>query len=138
MTERSDAWDTVQMPVNAFDPHFHSFVRHVLPVLEKRNLGVIAMKTLGAGYLLRSGRLRPEEGLRYAWSRPVDVVVSGMDDRRTFEQNIAFARRFEPMSDAERERLLARTLEPAREGRYEPFKTSTNFDGWYGRRIHGL
>ena len=40
-------WDAVQMPMNVMDPHYKSFQKHVLPILVKRRIGVIAMKTLG-------------------------------------------------------------------------------------------
>ena len=47
MIERGFAWDATQMPINVFDPHYLSFVEQVLPVAVEKNIGVIAMKTLG-------------------------------------------------------------------------------------------
>ena len=39
------------MPLNVCDPSFESFEKHVLPVLLKREYGVIAMKTMAGGFL---------------------------------------------------------------------------------------
>jgi aryl-alcohol dehydrogenase-like predicted oxidoreductase len=36
-------FDTVQMPLNVMDHHFDSFEAKVLPVLQKRNIGVLGM-----------------------------------------------------------------------------------------------
>ncbi|MDJ0913809.1 MAG: aldo/keto reductase, partial [Desulfobacterales bacterium] len=38
-----------QMPVNPADPHFESFVTHVVPRCVKAGIGVLAMKTLAYG-----------------------------------------------------------------------------------------
>lgn len=42
-------WDAVQMPVNVLDAHFKSFQKNILPILLERNIGPIAMKTMGSG-----------------------------------------------------------------------------------------
>jgi hypothetical protein len=42
------------------------------------------------------------------------------------------------MNDAELENLLARTKEAALTGEYEPFKTTRNFDGRLGKKLHGI
>ena len=40
-------WAAVQMPLNVMDVHYRSFQKQVLPVLLQRNIGVLAMKSLG-------------------------------------------------------------------------------------------
>jgi aryl-alcohol dehydrogenase-like predicted oxidoreductase len=40
--EVTDQFDTCQMPINADDPSYESFVRNILPMLAAKNLGVIA------------------------------------------------------------------------------------------------
>ena len=57
MIERGFAWDATQMPINVFDPHYLSFVEQVLPLAVEKNIGVIAMKTLG-GYARSDPRNR--------------------------------------------------------------------------------
>ena len=40
-------FDTVQMPLNAFDATFRSFEQHVLPEANRRGIAVLGMKSLG-------------------------------------------------------------------------------------------
>ena len=42
-------FDTVQMPLNAFDATYRSFQQYVLPEALRRGMGVIGMKSLGGG-----------------------------------------------------------------------------------------
>ena len=131
-------WDAVQMPMNVFDPHFKSFQKHVLPVLVRRKIGVIAIKTLASGHVLRANVVTPRQALEYIWSQPVSTIVSGMDADRFLEANTECAQAFEPMSQMEQAALLDRTEEAALTGKFEPFKTAPNFDGPIGRKLHGL
>ena len=48
-------FDAVQMPLNVLDAHFRSFERQVLPVLVRDGIGVLGMKSLGSGSILKSG-----------------------------------------------------------------------------------
>lgn len=131
-------WDTIQMPMNVLDPHYKSFIKHVLPILVRRNIGVIAMKTLASGYVLRANAAPPEEALKYVWSQPVSTIVSGMDSEQLLAANVAAARDFEPLSSDEQAALLERTKQAGLTGKFEPFKTAPNFDGPIGRRLHGI
>jgi aryl-alcohol dehydrogenase-like predicted oxidoreductase len=56
-------FDTCQMPFNAMDAHFRSFGRMVLPKLVELGIGVLGMKSMGDGNLLRSGLVTPVERL---------------------------------------------------------------------------
>lgn len=124
MIERGFAWDATQMPVNVFDPHYLSFVEHVLPAAVERNIGVIAMKTLAGspGAILATGVATAAECLRYAMSLPVATVCSGMDSLEKLRQNAAVARQFAPLADDERLALLARTQEQGMQGEHESYK----------------
>ncbi|HEX2731111.1 MAG TPA: aldo/keto reductase [Polyangiaceae bacterium] len=122
-------FDTVQMPLNVMDAHFESFERRVLPVLLERDIGVLGMKSMGSGDLLASKVVSARECLLYALSLPTSVVISGMDSMQVLEANLDLLRNFEPLSEAEREELLARTHQSAKTGQFEPFKTSTKYDG---------
>ena len=131
-------WDAVQMPMNVLDPHYKSFQEHVLPILVRRNIGVIAMKTMASSHVLRAGVASPEEALNYIWSQPVSTIVSGMESEELVDANVATARAFKPMSDEAQAALLERTKEAGVTGKFEPFKTAPNFDGPIGRRLHGV
>jgi len=125
MIERGFDWDTIQMPLNVFDYHFRSFQRNVLPKAIEKNLGVIAMKTLGGspGNLLETKQATAEECLRFAMSLPVSTVCSGMDSMETLKKNLATAKAFTPMAEDERAALLARVQPDAAPGRFEVYKT---------------
>src|ERR1700724_3184068 len=45
MLNRGFHFDTVQMPINPFDPSFRSFEREVLPVAVKKGMAVFSMKS---------------------------------------------------------------------------------------------
>jgi uncharacterized protein len=131
-------WDAVQMPMNVFDPHYKSFQQHVLPILVRRNIGVIAMKTMASGHVLRANVTTPKEALDYIWSQPVSTIVSGMESEELLEANVATARAFSPMSAPAQTGLLEKTKEVALTGKFEPFKTAPNYDGPIGRKLHGV
>lgn len=131
-------WDAAQMPMNVLDPHYKSFQQHVLPILVRRDIGVIAMKTMASGHVLRANVTTPEQALRYIWSQPVSTIVSGMESEELLEANVAAARAFAPMSAQTQADLLEKTKEAALTGNFEPFKTAPNFDGPVGRRLHGI
>jgi aryl-alcohol dehydrogenase-like predicted oxidoreductase len=122
-------FDTVQMPVNAMDAHFRSFTKNVIPVAQKAGTAVLAMKTFGDGYILRSGTIDPIEALHYGLSQPVAVVITGIDKPEILSQAITAARSFKPFTSEQTATFLAKTRDAALTGKFEPFKTSSIFDG---------
>ncbi|HEX9108459.1 MAG TPA: aldo/keto reductase [Longimicrobiales bacterium] len=132
-------FDTVQMPLNVMDAHFRSFERLALPELVRRGMGVLGMKSMGNGLILRSGLVSAGECLRYALTLPTSVVITGMDRPQILQQAIEVASTFEPMTTTEIEAILARTARAAQTGRWELFKTTSAFDSttehveWLGK-----
>jgi len=122
-------FDTVQMPLNVMDAHFRSFGQMVLPELVKDQIGVLAMKTLGSQYVLKSGKVSAIECLHYAMNLPTSVVITGMESIQRLDQAFEAVKTFKPMGEQEVAALLAKTREVAADGKYEPFKTSDMFDG---------
>jgi aryl-alcohol dehydrogenase-like predicted oxidoreductase len=120
---------TVQMPLNPMDAHYDSFEKKVLPVLVEHKIGVLGMKPMGSGVLLKSNVVKPVECLRYALSLPTSVVITGCDSLDMVNQAIRMGRTFQPMPRREMADLLARTAPAAKSGQYELYKTSTQFDG---------
>jgi aryl-alcohol dehydrogenase-like predicted oxidoreductase len=121
-------FDTVQMPLNVMDAHYRSFEKLVLPELVKRRIGVLGMKPLANGIILRSRTVGAAECLRYALHLPTDVVITGIDSMEVLEQAVQAARTFRPLSEGEVTTLLAKTADAALRGEFEPFKTSSIFD----------
>jgi predicted aldo/keto reductase-like oxidoreductase len=133
MLQTADAhqfhFDAVQMPLNVMDAHYNSFGKKVLPVLVKKEIGVLAMKPMGAGIILRSETVEPMECLHYAMSLPTSVVITGCDSVALVEQAVTAAKTFKPMSETQIAALLAKTKDAAQNGEFEGYKTTTNFDG---------
>jgi aryl-alcohol dehydrogenase-like predicted oxidoreductase len=121
-------FDTVQMPLNVMDAHYRSFERLVLPVLVERQIGVLGMKPIANGLILKSNTVTAVECLRYALNLPTSVVITGCDRREILDQALEVARSFRPMDPEEVKALLARTAQAASKGEYELFKTSSIFD----------
>jgi len=127
--ENSFKFDTVQMPLNVMDAHYRSFEKLVVPELAKLEIGILGMKSMANGILLKSKTVTPIECLHYALSLPTSVVITGIDSIEILDQALSAIESFHPLSDDEREALLTRTREAAATGRFEPFKTSSIFDG---------
>jgi predicted aldo/keto reductase-like oxidoreductase len=120
--------DTVQMPLNVMDAHFRSFEQNVLPVLVKNEIGVLGMKSMGSGVILKSGVVKPIECLHYAMNLPTSVVITGIDGEEILNQAVEAARTFKPLSRDQVAALLTRTADAAKDGKYELFKTAMRFD----------
>jgi predicted aldo/keto reductase-like oxidoreductase len=122
------AFDTVQMPLNVMDAHYRSFEKLVLPELVKHNIGVLGMKSMGNGIILKSGTATAVECLHYALSLPTSVVITGCDSMEVLDQALEAVRTFRPLTVPQREALLSKTRAAAAHGKFEPFKTSSIFD----------
>jgi aryl-alcohol dehydrogenase-like predicted oxidoreductase len=121
-------FDAVQMPLNVMDAHYRSFEKLVLPELVRRKIGVLAMKTLANGMILKSNTVTATECLHYALNLPTSVVITGMESMERLDQAFEAARSFRPMSEANTQSLLAKTKKAASKGEFELFKTSSVFD----------
>jgi hypothetical protein len=123
------------------DAHFRSFEKRVLPELVRRNIGVLGMKSMGGGVILKSNTVSPIECLHYALNLPTSVVITGIDSLEVLDQAFEAVRTFQPMDRATVDRLLARTAHAASQGEFELFKTSSVFDAtaenpeWLGGQL---
>jgi aryl-alcohol dehydrogenase-like predicted oxidoreductase len=121
-------FDTVQMPLNVMDAHYRSFARLVVPRLVEDRTGVLGMKSMGNGIILKSGVVSAIECLRYALNLPTSVVITGIDSPERLDQACSVAESFRPLADDEVQRILAKTGPAAARGEFELFKTSSIFD----------
>jgi predicted aldo/keto reductase-like oxidoreductase len=137
-------FDAVQMPLNVMDAHYRSFAQQVLPELIQHNIGVLGMKSLANGILLKSNTVTPIECLHYALNLPTSVVITGIDSLKILDQAFEAVRSFQPMTDQQVQNLLAKTAKVAATGEFEPFKTSSIFDStaqnpdWLGQEPQRL
>lgn len=137
MFQRGFAFDTVQMPINPFDPSFRSFESEVLPVAVEKGMAVFSMKSMGgSGEAIVHGALTPTEALSYAMSVPgVSTTVSGMDSMAVLDQNLQILHDFQPLS-ADQMAALREQGKQFNDGRYELYKSTVKYDGDLGREQH--
>lgn len=121
-------FDAVQLPLNVMDAHYRSFEKVVVPELVKDGVGVLGMKPLAAGVIVKSGTVSALDCLRYALRLPTAVVITGIDKMEYLDQACEAARTYEDLTDADVAALLQRTARPAARGEFEPFKTTSIFD----------
>lgn len=127
--EQGFKFDAVQMPLNVMDAHYRSFEKMVLPELVKEKIAVLAMKSMANGILLKSQTATPLECLHYVLNLPVSVVIAGIDSLEILAQAFEAARSYKSLDASKTQALLERTREAAMTGEYEPFKTTSIFDG---------
>ena len=121
-------FDTVQMPLNLFDTHYRSFEQMVLPELVADGIGVLGMKSMGGGVILKSKTVTPMQCLHYAMTLPTSVVITGIDSMKILKQALEAVTTFQPLSKKEIARLRASSVEAAGNGEFELFKTTSIFD----------
>ena len=126
--EHGFSFATVQMPLNVMDAHYRSFEKLVVPELVKHKIGVLGMKSIANGIILKSRTVTPVECLHYALNLPTSVVITGCDSMKILEQAIDAVRTFRRLSAAQVKAILAKTKAAAAQGEFEPFKTSSIFD----------
>lgn len=131
MLERTDFFETVQMPINIADPtpENESFILNVLSQAVERDMGVLAMKTLSDGGFFggrshsQSGphasiipdRASIQEALHFAWSLPISTLITGPNNLEQMQEKVDLARSFTGMSESEREDLIERAADIAEE-----------------------
>jgi len=137
MLNRGFAFDTIQFPINPFDPSFRSFEKEVLPVAVHKGMAVFSMKSMsGSGESIVHGALTPTEALSYAMSVPgVSTTISGMDAMAVLDQNLRILSGFQPLNEKQMEDLRTHCRQ-FNDGRYELFKSTLKYDGDIGREQH--
>ena len=122
-------FDACQMPLNVMDAHFRSFAHQVVPAARKEGIAVLGMKPMGDGQC-------PEEQRGDAGRVPALRVVAadfGGDQRSASHgapgPGLRSGAHVQAADRAEMSTLLAKTAAAAMTGKYEPFKTTSEFDG---------
>lgn len=93
-------FDTALIPINAADKHTPTpFITTVLPVAQRHNTGIIAMKVPAYGRLFKPGGLTGmAEALGYSLSQPqVQGCIIAADTPAQLAENLAAARNFQPL-----------------------------------------
>ncbi|MGF1494765.1 MAG: aldo/keto reductase [Microcoleaceae cyanobacterium] len=106
------SFDTALIPVNAADKHTpQPFIKNVLPLAQKNNTGIIAMKVPAYGRLFKPGVLTGmSEAMGYALSQPgVHCCIVAAATLEQLEQNVAAAQTFKPLSSQQLASIEQRT-----------------------------
>ncbi len=104
-----DGWETVQHPVNLIDPHYLSFISNFLPNAGKKGLGRIGMKSNAIGEITKQKVAGIRECLLFAWSQPIDTLVSGVETVEQLEENIGLLKAMKKLTPGEIGELLSKT-----------------------------
>jgi len=127
-TAATDIFETVQMPINVIDSHFHSFIKNVLPLAMERNFGILAMKTLSDGRFFKikksldkvqwetndpivPNHITVKEALNFVWSLPVSVLITGAENKELLLEKIKLANEFTKYNESERISLIEKVSE---------------------------
>jgi predicted aldo/keto reductase-like oxidoreductase len=121
-------FDTVQMPINIMDAHFRSFSQAVVPRALDEGIAILGMKSFGDNIILKSGAVEPMDCLRYSLNVPVSVLITGINSQMLLDQAFEAVKQFKPMDEVEVGRLISKTQEVAKNGKFELFKTTSHFD----------
>jgi aryl-alcohol dehydrogenase-like predicted oxidoreductase len=110
-------FDSVLLPINPADSRHRPFIPTVIAEARRRGMGVVGMKVLAAGRLVREART--DDLIRYGASH-ADTVIIGCSTIAEVRANLAVARAFAPMPDQEQRALETRIA--ARAEDYDYFK----------------
>jgi len=136
MLDRPFEWDTVQMPVNVLDAHYESFQKQILPICARRKIGAIGMKALAAqdGRIVRDLGISADFARRFSLSLPISSLVCGIQSRANLRQDLAIARDFRPLTEAEVVEVLGKAKPVALDGRMEAYKVGNYGCDWHHKQ----
>ncbi|UMZ74271.1 aldo/keto reductase [Natranaerofaba carboxydovora] len=93
-------FDTLLMPLNTGDIHSKPFQQDLLDKALEKEMGIIAMKVVAYGRLLREdGVTSIEDALSYVYSFPISTAIVGVSNLTQLEENVQITRKFEKLSD---------------------------------------
>jgi aryl-alcohol dehydrogenase-like predicted oxidoreductase len=110
-------FDSVLVALNPADPRYRPFAPTVVAEARRQGIGVVGMKVMAAGPLLREAGAA--ELIRYAASL-ADTVIVGCSTIAEVRENLGVAQGFVAMPETERRALEARIA--PRAGKYDTFK----------------
>ncbi len=136
-TKDMDIWDAAQLPVNPLDAaSYHSFVNDVIPVLNEKEIGVLAMKTLADGRFFAKknqhnfttdtpiipDRFSITDALNFAWSLPISTLITGAENKEFLTEKIRLAKQYTKLSSTERSEIIERVANLDVYGKFEYYK----------------
>lgn len=99
-------FDTTLINLNAADAHYNPFQTDFLDMALEKEVGIVAMKVLAKGNMLRDNRVsNMKDALGYTLTFPVSNAIVGISEIMQLRENIQLAKEFEPLSTEELERI---------------------------------
>jgi predicted aldo/keto reductase-like oxidoreductase len=112
-------FDTILIPINPAEPHHNSFITEIIPLANRKKMGIIGMKIYFRGMATRLQKhVSLRSFYRYALSQPITTGVIGCDSIEQIEENVRFAESFQPLGDTEKRELEDRVAPYARQLMY--------------------
>lgn len=88
-------FEAVMTTINYYDIHnYPNLLGELIPLANSKGVGIIIMKPVGDGLLYRNA----ENAFKYAFSLPVSVVVTGINNMEMLDMDLQFANNFSPLS----------------------------------------
>ena len=105
----------IQVMMNAVSfvsRHIYNFEETVWPEAHRRGVALVAMKVYGGGVTPGGGKVKGEDcfaAFRYAQSLPdISCAVVGMYNEKELQENMRFARTYQPLNEQEMTELIER------------------------------
>lgn len=99
-------FDCILMALNAADKHNASFIDHLLPLVLKKNLGIIGMKIPARGRIFKSGGITTmKQAMEYVLTLPVSTIIVGISTLNELEENIKIAKNFKYLTNKQMKEL---------------------------------
>lgn len=112
-------YDAILMALNPTDPHLTPFADELLPLANRKGMGVIAMKLACRGRIFRDSGLRTmRDSMHWTLSHPVSTAIIGVDTVNQLEENVRIATTFQPMEPAAMTRVAALTADYVEEAAF--------------------
>jgi aryl-alcohol dehydrogenase-like predicted oxidoreductase len=121
LLEISGEVEACMLPINAIDLMYDSYIENIVPMLQEKKVGIIAMKTLAGGAFFGRGfdgrgdapetvmdNISVEEAIQFALSVPNHVLVTGPKTPEMLQEKIDIAGSFQQLSDDEMKKIFAK------------------------------
>lgn len=114
---RRHPFDAVLIALNAADRLRRPFQSSLIPLASQQQVGMIAMKVVARGGLVR-GTLTMAEAVGHVWTLPTTTAIIGCDDVAQVRANARLAGAFRPLSSGQMAAIEARALAIGDQGSY--------------------
>jgi uncharacterized protein len=95
-------FDAILLALNPADRYHLPFMNELLPLANRKQMGVIAMKLPARGRMFRPGGITSiKPAMEWTLSQPVSTCIIGVDDIAQLEENVAVAAQFQPLNSAQ-------------------------------------